>query len=806
MKWACRLIPTAIIAFALLGPAERAQEQTEAPPQNPAQEQTQAQPNEVVARVSIVDGNVATERGGAGEWVATTVNAPVDRGDKVSTADKSRTEVQLDYANVLRLNQNSVVTIADLTRSRIQVQIAQGTMSYAVFKGSQADAEIDTPNMAVHPLSAGSYRIQVNSPDQTELTVLSGQAEVSVPQGSTTVEKGQLITVQGSDSPQYKIGDAGPKDDWDRWNEDRDREILSAASWQHTNRYYTGTEDLDRHGRWTQVPDYGDVWQPDEGRDWAPYRDGRWAWDPYYGWTWVSYESWGWAPYHYGRWIDWEDQWYWWPGYVTPYYYPVWAPAYVSFFGFGWGFHHFGWGFGWGFGSFGWCPLGPVDPFFPWWGFGNRFSVVNVTNITNITNITNVTNSTNGRFQGGRRVIGSNLGRITSDPHVRGSISTTSADGFGTGRVPRNQHPVSVASLRDGHVVNGRLPVVPTRASLQPIDKTVNRGAIPRGAGQTRFFATHAPPARPASFTARAGEIQQMMKTQSTLRPMPVGRGASPERSGTAGGPGIPTPGQMKPERPQSGQGNQPGLPTRSGWQRFGQGSPTTGGARNPQTPARGATPNSNLRPFTRPQAGTTPSAPAQRGTAQGGRTFQPRTAPRAEPPKAQGQSGFQKFTPRTEAPPAHIQGGERTVQPRAAPQSGWKPFTPRTESAPQPRVQGGRWERPAPQTGYSSPGRYAPSGGGQWSRPSPSYSRPQLQIGRPIVSSPRYGGGYSGGGGQVRSSGGGGGGRTSGGSFGGSRGGGGGSWGGGGARSSGGGGGHSSGGSGGGHSSSPHR
>ena len=119
MKWACRLIPTAIIAFALLGPAERAQEQTEAPPQNPAQEQTQAQPNEVVARVSIVDGNVATERGGAGEWVATTVNAPVDRGDKVSTADKSRTEVQLDYANVLRLNQNSVVTIADLTRSRI---------------------------------------------------------------------------------------------------------------------------------------------------------------------------------------------------------------------------------------------------------------------------------------------------------------------------------------------------------------------------------------------------------------------------------------------------------------------------------------------------------------------------------------------------------------------------------------------------------------------------------------------------------------------------------------------------------------
>src|SRR5207245_926667 len=123
-----------------------------------------------------------------------------------------------------------------------------------------------------------------------------------------------------------------------------------------------------------------------------------------------------------------------------------------------------------------------------------------------------------------------------------------------------------------------------------------------------------------------------------------------------------------------------------------------------------------------------------QSGTPQGGRTFQPRTAPRAEPPKAQGQSGFQKFTPRTQAPPAHIQGGERTPRSRdAAPQSGWKPFTPRTESAPQPRVQGGRWERPAPQSGYSSPDSRTsgpPSRGGQWSRPSPSYSRPPLQIG----------------------------------------------------------------------------
>ena len=84
------------------------------------------------------------------------------------------------------------------------------------------------------------------------------------------------------------------------------------------------------------MPDYGQVWTPYATAGWAPYRDGRWVWEPFYGWTWVSYEPWGWAPYHYGRWFFYGSSWCWWPGplSVYPAYYPVWAPAYVSFFGF----------------------------------------------------------------------------------------------------------------------------------------------------------------------------------------------------------------------------------------------------------------------------------------------------------------------------------------------------------------------------------------------------------------------------------------------------------------------------------------
>src|SRR5690348_11179008 len=79
-----------------------------------------------VARISLAEGTVSTMAGDAGEWVATTVNAPVQRGDKISTGERSRSEVQLDYANVLRLDQQSQADVADLTRSRIQLQLSQG--------------------------------------------------------------------------------------------------------------------------------------------------------------------------------------------------------------------------------------------------------------------------------------------------------------------------------------------------------------------------------------------------------------------------------------------------------------------------------------------------------------------------------------------------------------------------------------------------------------------------------------------------------------------------------------------------------
>src|SRR6266404_8948063 len=63
--------------------------------------------NSGVARVSLIHGDVSTQRGNAGDWSAAALNAPVVAGDRVSTGDKARTELQLDYANMLRLSEHT---------------------------------------------------------------------------------------------------------------------------------------------------------------------------------------------------------------------------------------------------------------------------------------------------------------------------------------------------------------------------------------------------------------------------------------------------------------------------------------------------------------------------------------------------------------------------------------------------------------------------------------------------------------------------------------------------------------------------
>ena len=173
---------------------------------------------------------MSTQRGDSGDWGSTSINAPVVRGDQVATGENARTEIELDYANILRMAGHTQVKIADLTPKRIQVQVGQGYASYTVLKGSEADVEIDSPNVAVRPLGPGRYRVQVNSDAQTDVIVREGEAEITTPQGSTRVHAGEIISVRGTNEPEYKVSSAPDKDDWDTWNSERDHIVRNSES------------------------------------------------------------------------------------------------------------------------------------------------------------------------------------------------------------------------------------------------------------------------------------------------------------------------------------------------------------------------------------------------------------------------------------------------------------------------------------------------------------------------------------------------------------------------------------------------
>ncbi len=476
--------------------AGQPQNMPEAQPGGPSGE-APAEIKQGVGHISFTKGDVSTQRGDSGTWSAVVLNQPVLMGDKVSTGPSARAEVQLDYANILRLGSNSQANIANFTNSYIQIQLAQGIADYAVFNESEAEPEIDTPNVAVHPAHKDVVvRVEIRPDGDTVVIVRKGDIQISTPKGIADVKEGQMATVRGStEDAQYRIASAPDRDDWDIWNSERDRMIHSARAWQHTSPYYTGAEDLDGYGNWENVPDYGQIWVPNEPDGWVPYRDGNWVWEPYYGWTWVGYEPWGWAPYHYGRWLWYGGAWGWWPGPVwgPGFYRPFWAPAYVGFFGFG----GFGFGVGFGWGGFGWLPLGPGDWFHPWWGgYWGRWGWGGW--------------GAYGRFGGiaplhaGARF--SNFAHV-NDAHIGGALSTVRAGQFGAGHV--SAVAASHEQISSARMMTGGVPVVPSHASLSASGRAAAPSTIHSGAAQ--HFAGTQTTARTESFSQQTARMQQSM-------------------------------------------------------------------------------------------------------------------------------------------------------------------------------------------------------------------------------------------------------------------------------------------------------
>ena len=429
-----------------------------------------------VARISLMNGDVSVRRGDSGDWVAGVINAPLLTDDRIGTGANSRGEVQFDAANMLRFGANTELRLTQLEYGRYQMVLAHGMVTYRVLRPSEANVEIDTPNVSVRPAKQGSYRIAVNEAGETEVTARVGDVEVFTPTGSQWVRAGQSLMARGTAAdPEFQVVAANGADDWDRWSDSRDRMLLQSTSARNVGPGVYGAEDLDASGTWDNVPEYGNVWHPAVGSDWAPYQSGRWVWEDWYGWTWVSSDPWGWAPYHYGRWFR-NDRfgWCWYPGVFGARHY--WSPALVGFFGFGNGV-----GVGFGFGNIGWVPLAPFEVFRPWWGRG--FGREGFNRSLNITNI--------------------NIGNTFRNARFNNGISAVGVHEFQNGRF-NNVQRFNGSQIHEAGLVRGQMPIAPSSANLRFSDRQA--AAIPRSNENARFFTHQQPnPVARQSFNGAAG-------------------------------------------------------------------------------------------------------------------------------------------------------------------------------------------------------------------------------------------------------------------------------------------------------------
>jgi hypothetical protein len=636
-----------------------------------------------VARISLMNGDVSVRRGDSGDWVAGVINAPLMTDDRVASAASSRGEVQFDAANMLRFGANTELRLTQLEYGRTQMELARGIITYRVLRPTDSNVEIDTPNVSVRPAKQGSYRISVNEAGETEVTARSGDVEIFTPTGSQWVRSGQTLMARGTASdPEFQIVAANPPDEWDRWSDGRDRTLLQSNSPRYVGPGISGAEDLDTYGNWTNVPEYGNVWQPAVASDWAPYQSGRWVWEDWYGWTWVSYDPWGWAPYHYGRWFH-HDRlgWCWYPGVFGARHF--WSPALVGFFGFGHGI-----GVGFGFGNIGWVPLAPFEVFHPWWGrgFNGREGFNRSINITNV----NITNSfRNARFNNGVHGVGVGEfqnGRFNSIQRLNGN------------------------QIHEAGLVRGQVPISPNRANLNFSDRQAV--AMPRANQSARFF-THQQPNPVARQPFNGGGVNGGGVNGSGVNGGRV-NGGGMARSQGAGGQAMPSQSTAPQNRSTPGESS-------GSWRRFG--SPS-GPNSNPQASApqsnapqgngfRGNNgPNSQIMRNDRPpqaQPGNQSAAPGNNGSRSNGgwQRF-------GEPARSNNQNSG----PRNFAPSGGNGQSVRISPPVVRERSNNSPsYSAPRQSAPSnnaPRGNsGGGGSRP------SGGGGSRPSGGGGNSRPS---------------------------------------------------------------------------------------
>jgi hypothetical protein len=253
------------------------------------------------ARLGFLVGQVEYLGPEAETWKPAEINLTLQPGDRLRTGPEARAELQFEGGAVFRLGAETEAELLAVGRSPV-VRLVAGRGYARAPRVENESITVEAGDRSAGAAGWSAFRVDLErEATRGSFTVTAGRVAVEGGGRRVELDRGERLTP--ADGEPVPLGYLA-RDDFDRWNADRDAALAHvAAPDRPVPAYVPGAHDLDAHGSWVRVEEHGWVWRPYVAAGWRPYAHGRWVWRPYYGWVWLAPEPWAWAPYHYGRWV-----------------------------------------------------------------------------------------------------------------------------------------------------------------------------------------------------------------------------------------------------------------------------------------------------------------------------------------------------------------------------------------------------------------------------------------------------------------------------------------------------------------------
>jgi hypothetical protein len=596
---------------------------------SPSLTRGQDDPPPEAGRISYIQGSASVQPAGIDDWGQAEVNMPLGAGDRIVTEGQSRAEIQIGRTYI-RMGVGTDISIIDVTSDGVSIGVAQGRIHlhcFGLWPGQSL--HVNTASGSATLNSPGEMRVDVYPDQQAALfTQYANNAFVSGAGGfSSQLPEGNALELVGTNPVVPQWMQVSEPEGIDILSRQRDRQIESSMSYRYVSSDIGGAYELDANGDWLPQSPYGAIWFPHVDQGWAPYHNGHWVNHAPWGSVWVEQEPWGYAPFHYGRWVVFNGRWGWVPGPVEAH--PVWSPALVVFAG----------GINNGGGRVSaWFPLGPGEPYRPWYPCSPRY--VDQVNISNL------------RPAPGIRIhasyAGFNFGAVAFANRSSG-FSAMRQEDFAAGRPVRENTVVINRTVINNITIINRPPVEVNahvfRPPMRPVPVAAARPAFVNEHGMVvsaRVGFKPAPPPVRAAPPVQALPGHKLITPPAGVKMTAPGNAAGapgrpaqqPTQVTPAGKPVVNGAGNVNQREPSQGAQNQDGQ-NRGGQNQGGQG-PHPNSARPPELTAKpGPAPKPVVEPIAKPVPPAPPKpAPAPKAV------VEPIPKPAAPAPKAEGQQG----------------------------------------------------------------------------------------------------------------------------------------------------------------------